>query len=150
MFTIRPSAAGWAREVIESIKVFLESKPRGIHAVAPRREIAAALAFRITETALRGQTRFPNLLTEADVAGVMALFPHVRPESRNEAKALLTALIRAEINSGRLVAAEIHSSHSVVKRHVTEYAIMTVEQWERLQRTKSLGTTKYVRALTSK
>ena len=151
MLTIRPSAAEWAREVVKSLNTFLERKPRGVNAVAPRREIAAALAFRITETALRGVTRFPGQLTQADVAGVMAHFPHHQPENRRNAKALLTVIIREEINSGRLIAAEIESRYSVVKHRVQEYAIMTVAQWEALQRDKrGLGTTKYTRALTSK
>jgi hypothetical protein len=137
--------------VITSIKALLESRPRGINVLAPRREIAGSLAFRIAETTLRGKTITPTTLTSQEVAGVIGHFPHVTSNERERAKVLLTVMLREAINRGQLIAAEVRSTLGGITRHIPEYAIMTTEQWARLQATPkaALGTTTYRRALTS-
>jgi hypothetical protein len=151
MLFVRRLTAEQERAVLASIKLLLESRPQGIHVLAPKREIAGSLAFRITETTLRGMTRIPVPLTGSDVAGVMAHFPHTSPDERESAKIQLTVLLRETINSGRLVAAEKRSTRGGITRSLPEYAVMTVEQWQRLQTVPkaALGVT-YRRALTSK
>jgi hypothetical protein len=148
---VRRLTAEQEMAVLTSIKLLLESRPQGIHVLAPRQQIAASLAFRITETALRGKTLTPVPLGEADVAGVIAHFPHKRPDERERAKIQLTVLLREAINSGRLVAAEKRSTLGGITRNLPEYAVMTIEQWRRLQTIPkaALGAT-YRRALTSR
>lgn len=152
MLRIDPSAAAQTAVVVASINQLLETRSRGIHVAGPRHEIAASLAFRITETSLRGITRFPEVMQESDADIVMAHIPHHTAQSRQIAKRLLTALIRNEINSGRMIAVEVTSRHRAVQRHVAEYWVMTPEQWRDLQRTRTAlpPGTSYKRALTSK
>lgn len=152
MPVVRRLSAEQESAVLASIKRFLESQPQGIHVLAPRQEIAGSLAFRVTETAMRGRTHVPIPLARADVAGVIAHFPHTRVDEYERAKIQLTILLREAINSGQLIAAEKQSTRGGITRNLPEYAIMTVEQWRRLQaRPKAaLGGTTYRRALTSK
>lgn len=152
MLRIRSSAVDATRAIIAGVAILLETRPRGIRIAGPKHEIAGSLAFRIVETALRGITRFPDTLEESDIQIVISLVPCSTPQTRRDAKKLLTALIRQEINSGRMIAVEVTSSQRIIKRHLTEYWVMTPEQWKNLQRTPSAlprGTT-YQRALTSK
>lgn len=151
MLRVNPSAAQQTAAIVAGINLLLKTRPRGIHIAGPRQQIAASLAFRITETALRGITRFPEELHERDIAALTTLLPFGSQQARKTSKDLLTALIRNEINSGRMVAAEVTSPQRVVQRHVAEYWVMTPEQWQDLQRMRTAlpaGTT-YRRALTS-
>ena len=152
LLRIDPSAANHTRAIITGINDLLETRERGIHIAGPMHEIARSLTFRIVETAVRGTTRFPEILEQRDIETVMSLIPHRTPQARETAKRLLTALIRNEINSGRMIAVEVTSPHRAVQRHIAEYWVMTPRQWENLQRTHTAlpaGTT-YQRALTSK
>jgi hypothetical protein len=152
MLVVRRLSAEEELAVMTSIQTFLESRVRGIHVLTPKREIAGALAFRLTETVLRGTTRVPVRLDRTDVADVMRHFPHTKHDERERAKVLLTVMLREAINSGRLVAAEVLSTLGGITRNLPEFTVMTLRQWERLQVTPraALGTTRYRRALTSK
>jgi hypothetical protein len=149
---ISSSAASQTRAVIACLNLLLKTRPRGIHIAGPKREIASSLAFRIAETALRGVTRFPEVLEQRDIELLTQLVPLGTPQARNTGKKLLAAIIREEINSGRMVAVEVTSPQQAAQRHITEYWVMTPEQWRDLQRMPTAlppGTT-YQRALTSK
>jgi len=151
MLTVQPSAAGWTKTVVASITMLMETRPYGIRVAGPKHEIAGSVTFRLIETALRGITRFPDTMERIDVEVVMQHIPHVRPQSRHEAKKLLTAIIREEINKKRIVAVEVRSPRHVLRQHMAEYWIMTPGQWETLQRAdhQQLGVATYRRALTS-
>lgn len=150
MLTVQPSATGWTKTVIASITMLMETRPYGIRVAGPKREIAGAAAFRLIETALRGITRFPDTMERIDVEIVMQHIPYVQPQSRHEAKKLLTAIIREEIKMQRIVAVEV-SAKKRMRQNMTEYWIMTPGQWGNFQRTgyQQLGGATYRRALTS-
>lgn len=152
MLVVRRLSAEEERAVMASISTFLESRVRGIHVLTPKREIAGALAFRLTQTMLRGRTVVPVRLDRADVADVMSHFLLTTLKDQERAKTLLTVMLREAINSGLLIAAEVGSTLGGITRSLPEYTVMTVQQWERLQVTPraALGTTTYRRALTSK
>jgi hypothetical protein len=152
MLRVESSAQQQTAAIIAGINLLLRTRTHGIHVAGPKQQIAASLAFRITETALRGTTRFPEQLDLEDIAVLTALLPFHSQSARKTTKDLLTAIIRNEINSGRMVAAEVTSPQRAVQRHVTEYWVMTPEQWQDLQRMRTAlprGTT-YRRALTSR
>ncbi len=129
-------------ETLAGLKKLLESRTHGICVLASRREIPASLAFRIVETAARGQTRQPDLLTIAEVAGVLRHLPYKDPRDRQRAKAVLTRIIQEECAADHLVPIEVHSLRRGVTRHIQEFGVMTFERWN------ALGT-KPRRALTS-
>ena len=150
MLRVDRSAAPQVRTIVASINMLLETRPYGIRVAGEKHEIAGSFAFRLTETAIRGTTRYPDTWERSDVEVVMQHLPHKTPEARERAKELLTVLIREEIKRKRVVAVEVQPL--LRKLRLTEYWIMTPTQWERFRRTPiaELEVASYRRALTSR
>jgi hypothetical protein len=140
------------RVIIASITILLETRPYGVRVAGNKHEIAGSFAFRLTETATRGTTRFPDILERSDVDVVMQHIPHGTAQTRDSAKELLTALMREEIKRRRLVAVEVQPTQRRLRQQLSEYWIMTPGQWERFQGVPlaELGVARYQRALTSR
>ena len=149
---VKSSASAAVRVIIASITILLETRPYGIRVAGYKHEIARSFAFRLTETAMRGTTRFPDTLERSDVGVVMQHIPHSTVLTRDSAKELLTVLVREEIKRKRLVAVEVESTQRRLRQKLTEYWIMTSGQWERFQGVPlaELGIARYHRALTSR